>query len=64
VRTIFDFSIKQFANVLRLQADLLYFAAGRLTDDIPRTGVSEEQILAAAVRNAAPRMRLQLCVLM
>jgi hypothetical protein len=38
--------IEQFAKVLRVEADLLYFAARRLPEDNLHTGVSEEQALA------------------
>jgi hypothetical protein len=40
------FVIKQTAKVLKVEADQLYFAAG-LLDDIPRRGVSDEQVLTA-----------------
>jgi hypothetical protein len=36
--------IKQFASVLRVEADVLYFGAGRLPDDILYGEVSEEQV--------------------
>ena len=45
--------IDQFASELNLEADLLYFAASRLTPDIEPTDASEDQVLAAyrAFRN-------------
>jgi hypothetical protein len=39
--------IERFAKVLRVEADLLYFAARRLPEDNLHMGVSEEQALAA-----------------
>jgi transcriptional regulator with XRE-family HTH domain len=39
--------LDQFASELNLEADLLYFAASRLTPDIEPMDASEDQVLAA-----------------
>jgi transcriptional regulator with XRE-family HTH domain len=39
--------IDQFASELNLEADLLYFAASRLTPDIEPMDASEDQVVAA-----------------
>jgi transcriptional regulator with XRE-family HTH domain len=39
--------IEQFAKELDLEADLLYFVAGKVPSDIQPEGAAEEQVLAA-----------------
>jgi transcriptional regulator with XRE-family HTH domain len=54
-----DYVIKQFAIVLRLEPDLLYFRAGRLPMDIRIRAVSDDRAVAAflAFRTALRRRR-------
>ncbi len=49
-----DYLLQQFATVLQIPLDLLYFRAGQLPPDVQESQVSDEQILAAyqALRTA------------
>jgi len=39
--------IEQFARALKMEADLLYFAAGRMPSDIQSSSASEDEVIAA-----------------
>lgn len=54
-----DHLVHEFARILKISPDFLYYLAGRLPDDIRRANLKEAQVknLVAAFRKSTPTRR-------